>query len=288
MSILSDHVCRLGEGPSYDAAGGRLFWLDIVNAKLLEMSWPDGETLIHDLPEMASAIAVVDEGRQLLLTETGLWIRHERDGGRLEKHCGIEEDNPATRSNDARVHPSGAFWLGTMGKKAEPEAGAIYWHFGGEVKTLYPRITIPNSICFSPDGATAYFTDTSQGLLLAVDCDPHSGLPSGEPRVFVDRRGMPGGIDGSVTDEEGDLWNVRWGAGAVDRYAPDGSLRTTIPVPARQVTCPVFVGPQADRLAVTSAWDGMDEASRRDDPQAGRTFLIDLPVKGRFEPRAVA
>jgi sugar lactone lactonase len=285
VSILSDHVCELGEGPSYDPAVDRLFWFDIVNAKLLEMEWPDGATIVHKLPEMASAIAAVDAGRQLLLTETGLWLRRVADG-RLERHVAIEADRPETRSNDARVHPCGALWLGTMGKKAEAKAGAIYWHLRGELRRLFADITIPNSICFSPDGATAYFTDTAKGILFRVDCDPHSGLPTGEPETFVDRQGMEGGIDGSIVDAQGNLWNARWGAGALDCYSPDGKLLRTIAIPASQSSCPAFVAPRADRIAVTSAWQGMDEAARKGDPHAGKTFLVDLEVSGRFEPRA--
>jgi len=286
VSIFCDHVCELGEGPSYDPGRNRLFWFDIVGRKLLEKAWPDGETIVHDLPEMASAIAILDAERQLLFTETGLFIRHESDG-RLDLHCEIEAGNPVTRSNDARVHPSGAFWLGTMGKQAERKAGAIYWHLGGEVRLLFPGITIPNSICFSPDGATAYFADTEEALLFSVACDPHSGLPLGEPRIFLDRRGMDGGIDGSVVDAEGRLWNALWGAGALECYAADGALLERVALPARQVSCPAFVGPDAGRLVVTSAWQGMRDDERLADPEAGRTFLVDVDVPGRFEPRAL-
>lgn len=285
ITVFSDHVCELGEGPSYDPGRNRLFWFDIVGRKLLEKAWPDGETIVHDLPEMASAIAPIDGDRQLLFTETGLFIRHERDG-RLERHCEIEADNSVTRSNDARVHPSGAFWLGTMGKRADKAAGAIYWHRAGEVRRLFAGVTIPNSISFSPDGGTAYFADTEEGILHAVDCDPETGMPHGEPRVFVDGRGMDGGIDGSVVGAEGRLWNARWGAGVLDCYSPAGELVRTVALPVRQTSCPAFVGPDASRLAVTSAWQGMDEAARAADPQAGKTFLIDLQVLGRFEPAA--
>ena len=36
VSVFSDHICQLGEGPSYDPASDALFWFDIVNGKLLE------------------------------------------------------------------------------------------------------------------------------------------------------------------------------------------------------------------------------------------------------------
>lgn len=285
-SIFSQTACELGEGPSCDPASGRLFWFDIVGRKLLEQKFPDGPTIVHELPFMASAIAVIDEGRQLIVAENGVHVRDARTGA-LSLHTALEADNPLTRSNDSRVHPSGALWAGTMAKDEGPKAGAIYWFFKGEMRLLYPRISIPNSICFSPDGATAYFTDTSTQLLLRVDCDPATGLPIGEPRTFVDGHGAGGWIDGSVVDADGVLWNARWGGARVDAYAPDGKLVRSIAVPAKQSSCPAFVGPNASRLAVTSAWKGMDAEARAADPEGGKTFLLDIEISGRFEPRVL-
>ena len=285
-TVFSDTVCELGEGPSYDELTGALFWFDIVGRRLLEKRDGSDETIEHALPFMASAIAPIDDRRQLLVAETGLFVR-DRASGTLTLHTPIEADNAATRSNDARVHPCGAFWIGTMPKDEGPKTGAIYWFFKGELRTLYPGIGIPNSICFSPDGATAYFTDTGTGLLQRVACDPATGLPIGEPAVFLDWRGKAGWIDGSVVDADGVLWNARWGAGALDAWSPDARHIATISIPATQSSCPAFVGPRADRIAVTTAWSGMDASQRAADPHAGKTFLVDLPVKGRFEPRVM-
>ena len=281
VSILCDIACELGEGPSYDPQSGKLFWFDIVGRKLLERPFPDGPTAVHDLPFMASAIAFSGGGTQLLVGETGIYRRNPRTGA-LTLHTALEADNPKTRSNDARVHPSGAFWIGTMAKDEGEAAGAIYWFREGEVRTLYPGISIPNSICFSPDGRIAYFADTPRGILYRVECDPATGMPTGEPRTFLDWRGREGFIDGSVVDAEGVLWNARWAAGAVDAWSPSGEHLRTIRVPARQSTCPAFAGPDASRMIVTTAARGRDKAK---EPDAGKTFLLDLPVKGRFEPR---
>ena len=285
VSILSDHVCELGEGPSYDPATDTLFWFDILNGLLVERS-AGGETKTHPLGRMASAMAVIDGARQLISTETGLYVR-ETATGRLSLHTAIEADNPVTRSNDGRVHPCGAFWVSTMGRKAETGAGAIYRFFRGELRRLFSNMTIPNSIAFSADGTVAYYTDSATGLLMRTDCDPATGLPQGDPKVFAGRGGGSGDHDGSVVDADGTLWNARWGEGRVDAYTPDGRLARSIAMPATQVTCPAFVGRDANRLAVTSAWADMNEAQRAADPHAGKTFLIDLPVKGRFEPRVL-
>ncbi|ESX94853.1 gluconolaconase [Mesorhizobium sp. LNJC403B00] len=286
VSVFSDHVCELGEGPSYDPATDTLFWFDIVNGLLLEQGVTSGARKVHELGQMASAIAIVDDNRQLIATETGLHVR-DVSTGKLTLHTPIEADNALTRSNDSRVHPCGAFWVGTMGKGEEKGAGAIYWFFKGELRTLYTGITVSNSICFSQDGTIAYYTDTSTGLLMRVACDPATGLPIGESKVFVDHRSSRGYVDGSVVDRDGVLWNAVWGGKAVKAYAPDGTLLREIAVPAGQSSCPAFVGAKADRLAVTSAWKGKDDKQRKLDPQAGMTFLLDIPVNGRFEPRVV-
>ncbi|WP_348526600.1 SMP-30/gluconolactonase/LRE family protein, partial [Mesorhizobium sp.] len=157
VSVFSDHICELGEGPSYDPATDTLFWFDIVNGKLLEKPLA-GALKVHDLGVMASAIAVIDADRQLIATEIGLQVRDVKTG-RLTLHTPIEADNPVTRSNDSRVHPCGALWTGTMGKGEEKGAGSIYWFFKGELRRLFSGITVSNSICFSLDGTIAYYTD---------------------------------------------------------------------------------------------------------------------------------
>lgn len=283
IELFDDTVCELGEGPSYDPLSGAVFWFDIAGKQLLERPFGTDITQIHTLPFMASAAAAIDTERQLVATETGLYIRNKLTGG-LELRQPIEADNAVTRSNDARVHPSGAFWIGTMGKKAEKHAGSIYWYRAGELKLLYPDITIPNSICFSPDGSTGYFTDTAKGLLFRVSCDPETGLPADEPTVFLDHRNKEGGLDGSVTDANGNLWNARWGAAALDVYSADGALLETIDLPVRQPTCPAFIGPDADQIIVTSAWENMSTEQRTADPHAGKTYLLSRAIEGRLEP----
>ncbi len=286
VSVFSEHVCELGEGPSYDPATDTLFWFDIVHGHLLEQKLSGGAVKVNELGQMASAIAVIDEGRQLIATETGLHVR-DVASGKLTLHTPLEADNAVTRSNDARVHPCGAFWVGTMGKKEEKGAGSIYWFFKGELRRLFSGITVSNSICFSQDGTIAYYTDTSTGLLMRVGCDPSTGLPSGEARVFVDHRSAKGYIDGSVLDRDGILWNACWGGAVVKAYGPDGKLVRTVEMPVTQPSCPAFVGKAADRLAVTSAWSGKDKKQRAEDPQVGMTFLLDIPVNGLFEPRVL-
>jgi len=281
-SILSHERCHLGEGPSYDRATDTAWWFDILERRLFEAQLASGEVRIHQLGMMASALARIDAERQLIVAEDGLYVRSIANG-RLTLYRPLEADNAATRSNDARVHPSGTFWIGTMGRKAEPGAGAIYALHRGQILRLFPDITIPNAICFSPDGALGYFADSAQNVLHRVALDPATGLPLGPPEVLLRHRGE-GGIDGAIVDADGLIWNARWGGGCVDVYSPQGARLRSLRVPARQASCPAFVGSDLARLLVTSAWEHMDEAARAADPEHGRTFLLDAAARGRPEP----
>lgn len=55
-------------------------------------------------------------------------------------------------------------------------------------------------------------------------------------------------------------------------------------VPVRQPTCPTFAGHDLDRLLLTTAYEGMDEAARAEDPEHRRTLLVDIGVRGLVEP----
>jgi sugar lactone lactonase YvrE len=235
---------------------------------------------------MASVLARIDTDRQLLATEEGLFVRDTKSG-QLTFHAALETDQPENRSNDGRTHPSGSLWVGTMSKRAETHAGAIYHVARGKVTKIFNAISIPNSICFSPDGSIGYYTDTRLSRLMRVMVDPATGLPTGEPIVLVDSMEEEGGIDGSVVDADGYIWNARWGGGSVDRYSPDGLRIARYKVPTAQPSCPAFIGPNADRLAVTTAWEGLDEATRATQPEAGALLELGITVKGIFDPAYV-
>ena len=286
ISLLDAPRCHLGEGPSYDPATDTAWWVDILERRLFEAPLAGGAVRVHALPVMASAVAAVDADRQLLAAEDGLYLRGLADG-QLTRFCPLEAEEAGTRSNDGRVHPSGALWISTMGRAAEPQRGAIYHVAGTRVTRLYGGLTIPNAICFAPDGATGYFADTDRGLLNRVALDPRTGLPTGEPATLYDHRGGEGGLDGATVDTEGRIWCARWGASCIDAYGPDGARLRTVRVPVSRPSCPTFAGPGLDRLLVTSAYEGMTPAERAADPEHGRTLLMDLGRLVDFDVRGL-
>ena len=283
MEVFDPRPCDLGEGALWHPKRRQLFWFDIVNGRLLSRS--GDEALEWDLGEMASAAGWVDEGTLLIATETAL-KRFDIATGALESVAPLEADDSLTRSNDGRADPRGGFWIGTMGKEAESRAGALYRFHGGEVRRLRAGITIPNAICFAPDGGTAYWTDTAEGIVHAQRLDP-DGWPKGEAVPLIDFRGTGLNPDGAVTDAEGNLWIAQWGAERVACHGPDGRFRRAVTLGAMHPSCPAFGGEGLSTLYVTTARQGLEpgEIDRR--PENGGVFRLDGVGPGRPEPRVV-
>jgi sugar lactone lactonase YvrE len=281
--LLIDSQCSLGEGPIWHAGRQQLFFFDINEQTMFAVT-AEGEIADSWLfNETVAAAAVVDDHTLVLATDTGLKEFDLATAG-MNRINEIEADNPVTRTNDSRVHPSGAFWIGTM-TRSEEEApvGSVYHYRAGQLTTLKSGIKIPNATCFSPDGRTAYWTDTPTKQILKVATDPATGLPVGEWTLFADVSEGRGYPDGAVVDSEGYLWNAKWGGSCVVRHAPDGSIDRIVEVPVSQVTCPAFGGPDLKTLFITTANKNMSAEQLAAEKVAGGLFAIDVDIAGQPE-----
>ncbi|QIR85867.1 SMP-30/gluconolactonase/LRE family protein [Paracoccus sp. AK26] len=280
MMIHDNRQCQLGEGAFWHPERQQFFWFDIKGKRLLSQQ-ADGSPLEWRFDRMASAAGWIDRDRLLIATETGLAILSLADGA-LTDVAAVEADNPATRSNDGRADPQGGFWFSTMGRNGEPGLGAIYRFYRGEVRRLVDPITIPNAICFSPDGATVHYSDTDRSIVWRQGLDG-DGWPVGEPRVFLDLSAQDWSPDGAVTDADGGFCCAIWGQGAVVRFDAQGQQTHRFDVDGRQSSCPSFGGADLSDLLVTTAFDGIEDP----DPAQGKTYLVQTGLTGRPEPRVI-
>lgn len=252
-TIFDTRLCELGEGPLWHPGRAQLFWFDITGNRLLSR---EGDNALEwQFDENHSAAGWVDHETLLIASETGLW-RFDIATGDRKPVCALEADDASTRSNDGRADPFGGFWIGTMGKNAEPGRGSIYRFYNGKLRCLYDKVTIPNSICFAPDGRFGYFTDTLTQKIYQQPLD-EEGWPKGDPELFLDLTQDKLYPDGSVVDAEGALWNAQWGAGRVARYLPDGRLERTVQLAGRHSACPAFGGSDLSTLFITTARQGL-------------------------------
>ncbi|RDW12581.1 SMP-30/gluconolactonase/LRE family protein [Paracoccus thiocyanatus] len=274
-SVHDDRPCLLGEGALWHPLRRQFFWFDILGRRL--MSKGDAGPLEWRLDRMASAAGWIDRDRLLVATETGLAVLDLTRGGALEDLAPVEAGDAATRSNDGRADRQGGFWFGTMGKRAEPGAGALYRWYRGQVRRLFQGIGIPNAISFAPDGRTAFFADTAVARVWRQPLDAQ-GWPQGPRQPYLDLAGQGLAPDGAVIDADGGFCCACWGEGAVIRFAPDGRQTHRFTVGGKHSTCPAF-GP-AGQMLVTTAREGIAAP----DPAQGLTYLVAHDLRAIPEP----
>jgi sugar lactone lactonase YvrE len=276
--IFDTRACELGEGPLWHPVREQLFWFDILNRTL------HSQTQSWSFPEYVSAAGWISVDELLIASETGLFRLNLVSGDRAEV---ASAGTPKSRSNDGRADRQGGFWFGTMGKKAEKGTGAVWRWYMGELRQLFKGISVPNSICFTPDGTAAHFSDTKEGQVMKVALDGQ-GWPKGEPEVWLDLARAGLNPDGAVIDAEGRFWNAQWGAGRVAAYAPDGVFLEAIETPdALQSSCPAFGGPGLSTLFVTTALEHLDDEARARHPASGQVFAFPNAGKGLPEPQVL-
>lgn len=142
---------------------------------------------------------------------------------------------------------------------------------------VYP-VVIPNSIGWSVDNKTLYFTHSTERIIYGYDFDAKSGGISNKRHFYV--HDGPGEPDGFKIDVEGNLWQAVYGEGCVLKISPEGKLIGKISLPTRAITCPVFVG---EDLFITTAAEEDAVKFPESAKYGGALFKVHVGVKGIAE-----
>ncbi|KIC45683.1 gluconolactonase [Ruegeria sp. ANG-S4] len=282
--VFDDRPCHLGEGPLWHPGRQQLFWFDIIGKQL--MTRENGTAKSWQFDEHVSAAGWIDLETLLVASETGLW-RFGLKTGQKDRVVALEAEQTDTRSNDGRADPWGGFWIGTMGKQAEPGAGSIYRYWRGELRRLVPDVTISNAICFAVDKSCAFFCDTAKKQVMRWPLNQQTGWPEGESQVFLDLRADGLNPDGAVVDAEGNIWIAQWGASRVAAYDTSGRFLKAVSIPARHTSCPGFGGEDLTTLFCTTAREGLSADEIKMNPSNGVTFAAPSVGKGQAEHRVI-
>lgn len=275
----------LGEGVTWCDRGQVLYWTDIHASTLWRYRPHDGALHQWSMPERLGSFALCEaDGWLLLGLESRLAFFHPSTRAMVPV-TEVEADLP-TRLNDGACDRQGRFVFGTLHEPATGPKQAVggFYRLNHDLsleRLPLPGVAISNSIAFSPDGGTMYFCDSPTRSIQCCDY----GDRVDNVRSFVtldDQRGEP---DGSAVDRDGGLWNAQWGLGRVVRYTPQGQLDRIVEVAASQPTKPAFGGTDFSTLYITSARDGLDEATLAAQPYAGALFFADAGFRGMPEPR---
>jgi sugar lactone lactonase YvrE len=280
LELALDIRAELGEGPLWDDRRQRLLFVDIMAGHVHEFDPATGTDRIVEFPWPVGAVALHGNGDWVLAAANGFHIASPVTG-ETRLVAPVEADRPDNRMNDGYVDARGRFWAGTMNMRNAPNEGTLYrLDPDGSVSPALTGISISNGIDWSPDNRTAYYADTPTGRVDAFEFDLGSGALF-HRRPFATIPSGQGYPDGLIVDAEGFVWVCLWKGRAVRRYAPDGRLDTVISMPASQVTKCAFGGPDLDDLFITTAWVGLTDAERAEQPLAGGLFRVRPGVKGK-------
>jgi sugar lactone lactonase YvrE len=279
---VGEVVDLLGEGPVWCPIEQALYWVDIPAPAVRRWRADSGEVTTWPMPESVGSLALCDRGI-LVALKTTISVFDPATGA-VAAVGRPRDDGDDMRFNDGKCDRQGRFWVGSMPMGARAPRGRLYRHDpGGATTAMLDGISIPNSLCWSPDGRTMYFADSTQRTIWAFPYDCETGS-IGERRVFV-RTEPHEAPDGGTVDAQGYVWSARYGGGRVVRHAPDGHVDRVIEVPATQVTSCAFGGPDLGTLFITTASQGLTEEQRRAQPLAGALFAVEPGVRGLPEPR---
>jgi D-xylonolactonase len=266
---------QLGEGPVWHEAQRRLYFVDIYGPAIHALDPEDGSRWHWTMPVAIGWLLPHEDGRSFWAGFRDgfarLWLEPVL---RIEYVARLHREQPNLRLNDAKRDRCGRIWAGSM-DDADPSRPV------GRLYCLKPDGTwfiaddgyhICNGPTFSPDGRTLYHTDSWLRRIYAYDLDDHGGLSQRRVwRKFEEDEGLP---DGMCTDAEGSIWVAHWGGSRVSRFAANGNLQLSIPLPASQITSCTLV--DGRRLFVTSARRGLNEAALAAEPLAGAVFELTL------------
>jgi sugar lactone lactonase YvrE len=275
ISCIWSLAAKLGEGALWwqDA----VWFTDIKQKRIHRFDPASGMGKSWEAPAEPGFIAPASDGTFIAGLRTGLH-RFVPESGGFSRLVEVEPHLPGNRLNDGAVDGQGRLWFGSMDDAEVARTGALYRFARGTLTKADPDYLITNGPTFSPDGTRLYHTDTLKKEIYVFDLREDGTLS--DKRVFARIEDGAGYPDGPVVDAQGCLWTGLFAGWAIRRYAPDGRLLQTIEMPVANITKLAFGGPDLRDVYVTTAWKGLDDAARKEQPLAGGLFHFRSDVPG--------
>lgn len=270
----------LGEGPCWDAELKRFYWVDIEGHTLWWYDEKEDELSSFDMgQQLGFVVPKVTDGVVVGLKD-GIyeWDEISRE---LDKIVELDDPEGELRFNDGKADPYGRLFAGTLHLQDQEGQATLYrLDRDGTTTELLRGLTLSNGLTWSPDHSVFYHIDTPTKTIRKYDFDLRTGTLS-NGKVAVDFEAEEGFPDGMTSDVDGCLWVAHYAGGKVSRWDPEtGEKLLEVNVPAPNVTSCCFIGDGLNRLAITTAREGMDESALEKYPDAGSVFLVDTNVKG--------
>ncbi len=262
-----------GEGPLWDAARGRLIWMDLLAGRLM-VAAPGENPRAVDVPGPIAAFArpIRDSPEFVVVGERSVWRMDLEDPTkepRLVAELGLTQ---GVRANDGDCSPSGVLHIGTMDYDGLRGAGSVLALGPQGPRTVLTDTSISNGMHFLSD-EEVIFIDSLERTVGRYRLGVDGAWIRNE--VIVQTNASEGLPDGMCADSEGGIWVALWDGGRVVRYLPDGRCTDVVDVPVARPTAAALGGPEGRTLFVTSSAVGYEG-----DRLAGAVFSVEVEVAG--------
>lgn len=273
-----------GESPVWDEYSGCVYWTDINGFAIRRWSLATGEVESWKFDAPVTALTLTTGKGWLFAAVGGRVLFWCAPGDQRVEFVRVEPDWPGNRLNDGATDPAGNFWVGSMKNnvaadgtelKVSGMTGSLFRVSGGVVTVMERGFGITNTLVWSPDQSTFYCGCSTQNVIWAYDYVADGDYSEiRNRRVFIEgqREGSP---DGSAMDEEGFVWNCRYGGGCILRISPAGKVVEKIEMPVSNITNCAFGGDDGQTLFITTASMGAET-----EELAGGLFAMRVAVKG--------
>jgi sugar lactone lactonase YvrE len=279
LHLRAEHA----EGPLWDAATKRLWWVDITRQRVHCFDPTTDGDCSWSSPGQPGGVVLDTAGNPVVATPDGLAVL-DLTTGKTHLSVPIEHDRPENRANDAKVDSRGRVWVGTMAYDKRAGNAALYRVDGDTTTCLVDGLTISNGPAFDDDDGRFYLADTAVGIVYLFDFDVATG-DLGSRRTFLDFQPTGFWPDGMTVDHEGMLWVALGRASAVHRYDRTGRLNAVVELPTSNPTSLAFGGTDGGDLWITTSWYDLDDDDRQRQSLAGAIYQCRPGVTGPAAPR---
>ncbi|MEO1091633.1 MAG: SMP-30/gluconolactonase/LRE family protein [Pseudomonadota bacterium] len=288
IACAADLRLQLGEGPVWDVATAKLWFVDIPQGRIHAFDPETGGIEHWDVGEPIGCLALREAGGALLALKSGFWTFDFASGVKTQLHD-PEPELANNRFNDGTTDRQGRFWAGSMMTAKPAAADGSFYRVDHDLACRRWRAGYytTNGLAFSPDGRQMFHSDSHPDVqtVWVSDYHPEEGWPLA-PRPLFDCRQVAGRPDGGTVDAAGCYWMAGVSGWQLYRITPQGRLDRTIDMPVERPSKPMFGGPNLDVLYVTSIGEGLTPGTEAQQPQAGSLFaLTGLGVQGVPEMR---
>jgi D-xylonolactonase len=268
---------QLGEGPVWSAQEKAVWFVDVKGRRIHRYDERTRALRSWSAPEDIGFVVPAIDGRFVCGLKSGLHL-FDQASGAFELIARVDSDRPRNRLNDGFVDAAGRLWFGTMDNEETRATGALYRFDSRGLNCCDDGYVITNGPATSPDGRTLYHVDTLQRVIYAFDLGDSGSLAN--RRVFAEVDSPGAYPDGPAVDASGCIWVGLYGGWGVNRYSPQGQLLDRVQLPVANCTKAAFGGDDLRSLFVTSAWKGLSDEQRAQQPLAGGLFHLRVDTPG--------